>query len=845
MLKMLKSLCIFLKVLMLTKVAIVSSLEDLEDHEILNISDINNHYMLPKNEFVEHSKLAIKRISTTENVPSEPTFPRIFVEFDKNINERNNISVTFRWKQPAFTGKEIKKYTVEYGFIENATNEMNTTIVIIPATKLQLEVHDLRPNTMYYFKVRAHNEIGVSNYTEIINVSTTHENPVPRLLIGSWSGIKIFDIDLQKVSHIFKELRAIEFTYSTLERKIYWINDKSQLMTTDLTIETKQKYTKIIDLDDSAHNLCIDWIARNLYWIQINHSNNQSSIMKLDLTLLQIDMIKYDIILNTNGSKLLSVLPSKGYIYWMGLNSDNKYVLMHSNVNEKNIKPFLQSRKLYDTNCPCQYELLEPSSMQIDNINIDNPLIYWISKGSLIATDIHGCKCNLILSAGNNEKLIDSLTIDETNIYLYSQYKQEIYILQKKDAKLDSKTIGFENVQNIMFYTNDLHHIKAVGNSLQRYPSKICQMPKMSDERYHVEVMNITANSIVVRLPEPVLNDKCENYNLATTIYTISVGHRWNKDRSELKKFQTHERYYEIQNLSPSTEYIVKLALSNFYFDFYKLPIHFDRGVILTTTSEELNAENVVILMQYIPGVIGTLVCGVCIYYSQCKRSRNVQPSSTSPPPPVELIPIDTSNNNIEYITVTALKKELQGNPNIQKIKIEEILSRDEFLGEGTFRIVNQGMVRNLEGLQTMCAIKKLPGNATLLQERKFLQEAKKMSRFDHKNVLKLFGICWYADSPMLILELMETDLLTYLRENQTLNPLSAQSLRLQDLLAMCEDVARGCHYLEEMRYVHRDLACRNCLISTRNDGSRIVKISNFYLCNDIYMDNHYIDLKI
>ncbi|XP_029167419.1 proto-oncogene tyrosine-protein kinase ROS-like isoform X1 [Nylanderia fulva] len=341
MLQTIITLYVLLNVLILTKTAIAFSSEDLETS---NISNINNHYMLPKNEFVEHSKWVMRRMrSTTENVPSEPTFPRIFVEFDKNINERNNISVTFRWKQPAFTGKEIKKYTVEYGFIENVTNEMNTTIVIIPATKLQLEVHDLRPNTMYYFKVRAHNEIGVSNYTEIINVSTTHENPVPRLLIGSWSGIKIFDIDLQKVSHIFKELRAIEFTYSTLERKIYWINDKSQLMTSDFSIETKQKHTKIIDLDDSAHNLCIDWIARNLYWIQINHSNNQSSIMKLDLTLLQIDMIKYDIILNTNGSKLLSVLPSKGYIYWMGLNSDNKYVLMHSNVNEKNIKPFCKA----------------------------------------------------------------------------------------------------------------------------------------------------------------------------------------------------------------------------------------------------------------------------------------------------------------------------------------------------------------------------------------------------------------------------------------------------------------------------------------------------------------------
>ncbi|XP_029167418.1 LOW QUALITY PROTEIN: leukocyte tyrosine kinase receptor-like [Nylanderia fulva] len=386
-------------------------------------------------------------------------------------------------------------------------------------------------------------------------------------------------------------------------------------------------------------------------------------------------------------------------------------------------------------------------------------------------------------------------------------------------------------------------------------------MPKMSDERYHVEVMNITANSIVVRLPEPVLNDKCENYNLATTIYTISVGHRWNKDRSELKKFQTHERYYEIQNLSPSTEYIVKLALSNFYFDFYKLPINFDRGMILTTTSEELNAEYVAIpMLPYlsISGVVVILGCCVCIYYSQCKRSVTVQPSSTLPPSPIELIPIDTLNieyttltaspielipidtSNIEYTTVTALKQELQENPNIRKIKIEEILSKDELLGEGAFGIVFQGIVSNLEGLKTMCAIKRLPDNASLLEKKKFLQEAKRMSRFDHENVLKLLGICLNTDSPMLILELMETDLLTYLRENQTFNPLSAQSLRLQDLLAMCEDVARGCHYLEEMRYVHRDLACRNCLISTRNDGSHIVKISDFGLTRNMYNDQYY-----
>lgn len=64
--------------------------------------------------------------------------------------------------------------------------------------------------------------------------------------------------------------------------------------------------------------------------------------------------------------------------------------------------------------------------------------------------------------------------------------------------------------------------------------------------------------------------------------------------------------------------------------------------------------------------------------------------------------------------------------------------------------------------------------------------------------------------------------------------------MTLIELLKMCVDVARGCQYLEEMHFVHRDLACRNCLVSSYETDSRIVKIGDFGLARDIYKNDYY-----
>lgn len=157
------------------------------------------------------------------------------------------------------------------------------------------------------------------------------------------------------------------------------------------------------------------------------------------------------------------------------------------------------------------------------------------------------------------------------------------------------------------------------------------------------------------------------------------------------------------------------------------------------------------------------------------------------------------------------------------------------------------GSAKDLEGPGTTpVAIKMLRKDANSREKTEFLQEARLMSHFRHKHVLRLLGVCFDTDPPLLVLELMEAgDLLSYLRESRALQPTDSRALRLQDLLAMCEDVAQGCRYLEELHFVHRDLACRNCLVSARDRENRVVKIGDFGLARDIYKNDYYRKVNI
>ena len=58
---------------------------------------------------------------------------------------------------------------------------------------------------------------------------------------------------------------------------------------------------------------------------------------------------------------------------------------------------------------------------------------------------------------------------------------------------------------------------------------------------------------------------------------------------------------------------------------------------------------------------------------------------------------------------------------------------------------------------------------------------------------------------------------------------------RLARLLNVCIDVCDGMEYLESNRIIHRDLACRNCLVGE----GEVIKVADFGLAR--FTDDYYI----
>ncbi|XP_025832818.1 ALK tyrosine kinase receptor [Agrilus planipennis] len=162
-------------------------------------------------------------------------------------------------------------------------------------------------------------------------------------------------------------------------------------------------------------------------------------------------------------------------------------------------------------------------------------------------------------------------------------------------------------------------------------------------------------------------------------------------------------------------------------------------------------------------------------------------------------------------------------------------------LGQGAFGEVYQGFYRQRIGdtVEMPVAVKTLPEMSTHQAEMDFLMEALIMSKFNHPNIVHFIGVCFDKHPRYIVLELLAGgDLKNFLRESRP-KPNRGSPLTVKDLVLIAIDVAKGCKYLEDHRFIHRDIAARNCLLTTKGPG-RVVKIADFGMSRDIYRSDYY-----
>lgn len=162
-------------------------------------------------------------------------------------------------------------------------------------------------------------------------------------------------------------------------------------------------------------------------------------------------------------------------------------------------------------------------------------------------------------------------------------------------------------------------------------------------------------------------------------------------------------------------------------------------------------------------------------------------------------------------------------------------------LGEGAFGMVYGGEALFEDKGWVAVAVKTLKVGSTMEEKLDFLSEAEVMKRFDHKNIVKLLGVCTKNEPVYTVMEFMlYGDLKTFLLARRHLvnerNSEESDEISSKKLTVMAIDVARALSYLAEIKYVHRDVASRNCLVN----ASRVVKLGDFGMTRPMYENDYY-----
>lgn len=160
-------------------------------------------------------------------------------------------------------------------------------------------------------------------------------------------------------------------------------------------------------------------------------------------------------------------------------------------------------------------------------------------------------------------------------------------------------------------------------------------------------------------------------------------------------------------------------------------------------------------------------------------------------------------------------------------------------LGKGEFGEVLLSKAKGIEESEeeTVVLVKSLQTRDEQLQ-LDFRREAEMFAKLSHPNVVRLLGLCREAEPSYMILEYYDLgDLKQFLRISKSKDDkIKSQPISTKTKVSICAQLAHGMEHLSNHRFVHKDLAARNCLINSQ----RRVKVSSLSLSKDVYNSEYY-----